>query len=94
MGALALIKRRSVSGTIVTVTSREDAVRQSIERLDPNPEKLIAEIERNILQQRGERLIVSARAGDYTPEVVVQVAELYRSQGWHVEIGHYWMHLT
>ena len=85
---------RSVRGNIVSVTTRDEAVRQSIQRLNPRPEDLIAEIEHRIQQERGEHLIISCRAGDYTPEVVLQVADLYRANGWRVDTSHpYWMKL-
>lgn len=83
---------RSVSGSIVTVTSREDAQQRAIERLDNNPDHLIAEIERDIERQVG-RMHVSARGGNYTPEVLTAVASLYQSRGWNVRFTGYWLTL-
>lgn len=84
--------RRSVSGSIVSVTNRHEAAIMAAEKLCRDPQKLIAELERDIHSQVG-RMCVCARGGDYTPEVVAQVSDLYRSQGWAVHFDGYWLNL-
>lgn len=83
---------RRVSGSIFGVTSHSVAQAQAIKRLKAYPDDLIDEIEQGIAQERGT-LRITARAGDYRPEVVAQVAELYRNQGWSVRVDGYWMTL-
>lgn len=89
----AIIRRKALSGTVVAVTTRQEALKQAVERLNPNAADLIAEIEHGISRERGASLHVAARAGDYTLEVVDRVADLYRSNGWVVEVRGYWMNL-
>lgn len=89
------LARRVVSGSILSVTDRDMAKRNAVEHLKRDPQQLIDELEQSI-KWSAEHGHVSghARGGEYTPEVVQQVGELYQGRGWKVDFSGYWLALS